>query len=171
MLSNKSKLSIRVLAFLLLVTGVLGYYFKATPHYATIEFINTQNVEIRFLFQANLNKEICQENLGIASNDLFAFCPSCLMKKQQCLSTLSKKQQTLLFSDTPVSLHLETQTDGRFILNVELDAESTIKPETLRAKLQGLALRANGLSLEPDLAGWARLPVEAKIHIEGIWVD
>lgn len=71
----------------------------------------------------------------------------------------------------PVSLHLETQTDGRFILNVELDAESTIKPETLRAKLQGLALRANGLSLEPDLAGWARLPVEAKIHIEGIWVD
>ena len=112
MLSNKSKLSIRVLAFLLLVTGVLGYYFKATPHYATIEFINTQNVEIRFLFQANLNKEICQENLGIASNDLFAFCPSCLMKKQQCLSTLSKKQQTLLFSDTPVAFPTIRLHDG-----------------------------------------------------------
>lgn len=112
MLSTKSKLSIRVLAVLLLFTGVLGYYFKATPHYATIEFINTENVEVHFLFQANLNKEICQENLGIASSDLFAFCPNCLMKKQQCLSTLSEKQQLLLLSDAPVDFPTMRLHDG-----------------------------------------------------------
>ena len=103
MLSTKSKLSTRLLILLLLVTSVLGYYFKAVPHYATIEYVNTEHVEIHLLFQANLNKEICQENLGIASNDLFGFCDNCLIKKQQCVSTLNAEQQTLLFLDTPVA--------------------------------------------------------------------
>ena len=91
MLSSKSKLSIYLLTLLLLVATLLGYYFKAIPHYANIEFINTKNVEVHFLFQANLNKEICQENLGITSNELFAFCPNCLIKQQQCLSTLNTR--------------------------------------------------------------------------------
>ena len=103
MLSNKSKFSIHLLTLLLLVVGVLGYYFKATPHYATIESINTEHVQINLLFQANLNKEICQENLGIASNNLFAACPECLIKKQQCVSALNAEEQTLLLSDTPVA--------------------------------------------------------------------
>ena len=112
MLSSKSKLSIYLLTLLLLVATLLGYYFKAIPHYANIEFINTKNVEVHFLFQANLNKEICQENLGITSNELFAFCPNCLIKQQQCLSTLNAKQQTLLLSDTPVSFPTLRLHDG-----------------------------------------------------------
>ena len=103
MLSPKSKLSIYLLTALLLIVGVLGYYFKATPHYANIEFTNPEQVEIHFLFQANLNKEICQENLGISSLDLYALCPHCLIQKQQCLSTLNTQQQTLLLTDTPVA--------------------------------------------------------------------
>ena len=103
MLSPKSKLSIYLLTTLLLIVGVLGYYFKATPHYANIEFTNPEQVEIHLLFQANLNKEICQGNLGITSVDLYAFCPNCLIKKQQCLSTLNTQQQTLLLTGTPVA--------------------------------------------------------------------
>ena len=112
MLSSKSKLSKYVLIFCLFAVGILAYHFKATPHYVSIELINPEHVEIRFLLQANINKEICQQNLGIANQDFFAFCPNCLIKKQQCLSDLSAAQQALLSSEAPAAFPTMRVHDG-----------------------------------------------------------
>jgi len=69
----------------------------------------------------------------------------------------------------PISLRLETKSDGAFTLDVELDPRSVIQPQRITAKLPASALSANGLSLEPDRGGWVLLRVENKMHIEGIW--
>ncbi len=111
MLSSKSKLSYPILVISFIVTGLLALYFKPVPYYPSIEFTSANNVQIKHLFKAAINKEACKLSLASLDEDLFATCPSCRITKQACLSQLSTEQQVLL-SEAPAPFPTIRLHDG-----------------------------------------------------------
>lgn len=69
----------------------------------------------------------------------------------------------------PVSLHLHTGTDGRFTLQLDLDAAWSLKPAFLRLRVPAVEVRVQGAVVPAPVDGWVELPAGASLRVEGLW--
>lgn len=99
MLSTKNKLSRYVLLFSTLVFSLFALHSRPAPHYAHLSLINPDQVQIDYLWQADINKTICQEKLNLLDEVVMANCPNCKLVEQNCLAKLSDLQKQSLSSD------------------------------------------------------------------------
>ncbi len=85
-----------------------------------------------------------------------------------------KPGDVLSFENTPtrfgpVSLRLETGTDGRFTLELSLDANWQHQPSRMRVRLPAAEVTMDGKKISGDHGNWFTLPNRPKLVIQGRW--
>lgn len=103
MLSTKNKISPYVLLASLLVASALALFFRPTPHFASLSLTNSSQVQIDYLWQAEISQGVCQKKLDTYDEVVLADCPDCTLTKQVCLSQLSQEQHSF-FNASPLPL-------------------------------------------------------------------
>lgn len=111
MLSNKSEFSFPILIISLIVMGLLAFNFRSEPHYPNVNFTDSKNMQVSYLLQARINREVCREAIIKLNEDLLADCPTCILQKQQCLPNLTS-QQHILLSNKPLAFPSTRSYDG-----------------------------------------------------------
>jgi UDP-N-acetylmuramyl pentapeptide phosphotransferase/UDP-N-acetylglucosamine-1-phosphate transferase len=94
-LSTKNRISRYVLLASILVVAALAWFFRPVPHYAHLSLSTPAQVQIDYLWQADISQAICQEKLVGLDELVRADCPDCTLNKQECLSTLNEEQLAL----------------------------------------------------------------------------
>lgn len=100
---SKNSLSYPILCVAFLIATLLALALRPTPHYAYISMSNADHVAIRYLWQADISKPICQGKLGVLDEALLEHCPDCVIHQQQCLARLDDAQRAML-SDQALSV-------------------------------------------------------------------
>ena len=133
MLSTKNKVSCYVLMVSILIVGLLALTLRPIPHFAYLSLSNAEQVQVDYIWQADISAQTCQEKLNALDEKVLISCPNCLIKKQQCLSQLNKHQKTLLSHTSlpfpTIRLHdgavAYQATDPQLALKACLNAQAT----------------------------------------------
>jgi UDP-N-acetylmuramyl pentapeptide phosphotransferase/UDP-N-acetylglucosamine-1-phosphate transferase len=140
-LSTKNRISRYVLLASILVVAALAWFFRPVPHYAYLSLSTPAQVQIDYLWQADISQAICQEKLVGLDELVRADCSDCTLNKQECLSTLNE-EQLALFKNSPLplpSIRLRNgivtyqSTDPQLALEACLNAQNS--PTNLGHKL------------------------------------
>ena len=99
MLSTKNTLSRYTLWICALLISLPAMYMRPSQHFAYLSLTNPDQVQIDFLWQADLSANSCLKKLDFLDEIALAACPNCQIKNQACLSTLNATQEKLLGSD------------------------------------------------------------------------
>lgn len=133
MLSTKNTVSRYTLFTSVLMAGALALFLRPIPHYAYLSLTNPAQVQIDYLWQADINQHICQQKLSGLDELVLADCPDCTITKQQCLSQLNKQQLSLLNKPTlpfpsirlPYGIITYQSIDPQLALQACLNAEAS----------------------------------------------
>jgi UDP-N-acetylmuramyl pentapeptide phosphotransferase/UDP-N-acetylglucosamine-1-phosphate transferase len=96
MLSDKNKIFSIALVIALLMATAFAIFFRPLPHFAYISLNTPSQVQIEYLWQADVNQQICQEKLLVLDEVVMGDCPDCILTKKQCLSQLNPEQRDVL---------------------------------------------------------------------------
>ena len=99
MLSIKNKLSRYVLLIAAFLFAALTLLDRPTLHYPHISLTNADQVQIDFLWQAEISAKACEDKIYLLDEVVKADCPDCQIKTQACLEKLNPIQKSLLGSD------------------------------------------------------------------------
>lgn len=99
MLSTKNKISRFVLFISALLLSFPALYMRPTPHFAYVSLTNPDQVQIDFLWQADISAKACENKLNFLDELTLAACPNCQVKTQTCLASINPTQKKLLSSD------------------------------------------------------------------------
>ncbi|MHB1618780.1 MAG: MraY family glycosyltransferase [Sulfuricella sp.] len=103
MLSSKNRLSLFVLASLLVVFTGFAVFLQPIPHHPYAVLTTPGNLQITFLLNSAPSNEKCEQTLETMANALLTACPACRIQKQQCLQKLDTRHQIYL-SAAPLPL-------------------------------------------------------------------
>lgn len=99
MLSNKNKFSRYALLAMTMLFGLLALHDRATQHYAYISLTNPNQVQIDFLWEADISALACKRRLDVLDEVALADCPKCQIRIQSCLTSLNPNQIRMLNHD------------------------------------------------------------------------
>ena len=98
-LSAEKRWSKLILTSFLAILMGFSAFFKPALQYPSLELSTPENVQLAVLLNPASNAKDCHQMLFALVNSFQTTCPTCLIRKQQCLQALTPQQQTLLSSE------------------------------------------------------------------------
>lgn len=94
---TKRLISIAIAGLLLVATAWVAFH-RSLPNYPYMEMDATEDLSIAFLLNGQKSHVACESTIANLASALLANCPSCRIKKLQCLTELSAEQERQLSS-------------------------------------------------------------------------
>jgi UDP-N-acetylmuramyl pentapeptide phosphotransferase/UDP-N-acetylglucosamine-1-phosphate transferase len=149
MLSQKSTKSKPILLALLIGFLAIGIFSRPTHNHLNIEVITPENVSVSVLLNNVTDKEQCKKNAVKINALISKECPNCLIKLEQCLTSISTQQLNTL-GQAPINyasmrFNNGVATFSSIDQNLALKSCRTIEKLTLNSAFTAVCYPPNAL--------------------------